>query len=329
MTHALTIAIIGAGMAGISAANALTAEGHAVTLFDKSRGSGGRMSSKRTEFGDMDMGAQYFTARDSQFRQALRNWLDNGWVVEWTPAMYIFDEQGLQSSSDEQQRFVGNPRMTGLSRQLLSGLNLVSQTRIAQLSRDDQNRWTLIDDQHNGHGPFDRVIVATPAPQAVALLDHAPQLAHTTAQVAMDPGWTLALAFSEPLATAVEACFVRTGPLDWISRNSSKPGRNGQDSWVLQSTPQWALAHLEADKAEISRLMLDAFSQVIGSTLPQPAFEHVHRWLYARPATACQWGALAAPEKGLYVCGDWCLGGRIENAWLSGLQAARTLMDKR
>src|SRR3982751_5969019 len=61
------IAIIGTGIAGLSAAQALQAAGHSVHLFDKSRGSGGRMSSKRSDAGALDMGAQYFTARDRRF----------------------------------------------------------------------------------------------------------------------------------------------------------------------------------------------------------------------------------------------------------------------
>ena len=57
------IAIIGTGIAGLSAAQALIAAGQNVELFDKSRGSGGRMASKRTDAGSVDLGAQYFTAR--------------------------------------------------------------------------------------------------------------------------------------------------------------------------------------------------------------------------------------------------------------------------
>ena len=58
------IAIIGTGLAGLSAAQALHAAGLPVELFDKSRGSGGRMASKRSDAGSLDLGAQYFTARD-------------------------------------------------------------------------------------------------------------------------------------------------------------------------------------------------------------------------------------------------------------------------
>ena len=45
------IAIIGAGIAGVTAARTLLQAGHRVTLIEKSRGVGGRMSTRRTEFG--------------------------------------------------------------------------------------------------------------------------------------------------------------------------------------------------------------------------------------------------------------------------------------
>ncbi|HDZ55929.1 MAG TPA: FAD-dependent oxidoreductase [Pseudomonas xinjiangensis] len=321
----LRIAVIGAGLAGISAATALNEANHMVTIFDKSRGSGGRMSSKRTEVGDLDLGAQYFTARDSHFRQLLQQWLDKGWVAEWTPRLFRFDQQGLHESADQQQRFVGTPRMSALSRHLIGDLRFQSQTRIAQVHRDDDNQWQLSDDVGAVHGPFDRIVVAVPAPQAVALLKQAPLLAQAAAQATMDAGWTLALAFEQSLPTPVEACFVRSGPLDWISRNSTKPGRGGRDTWVVQSTPGWAADHLDADHETIATHLQQALSEVLGLTLPSPASLHVHRWLYARPTDQCNWGALAAPELGIYVCGDWCLGGRLENAWLSGQQAAKTV----
>ena len=329
MTQTFEIAIIGAGMAGLSAATALSEAGHRVVLFDKSRGSGGRMSTKRTDSGDLDMGAQYFTARDSHFRQALQGWLDRGWVAEWSPRLFIRNEDELLESPDDQQRYVGSPRMTSLSRGLLENLELISQTRITGLQHTNDERWELQDDTGASHGPFDRVVVATPAPQAVPLLGAASHLEQAAAQVQMQPGWTLALGFAEPLDTAVEACFVRVGALDWISRNSSKPGRQGLDTWVLQSNPRWAMGNLETEKSQVCRELSIAFAEVLNLDLPKPAFELAHRWLYARSEGNCNWGALAAPEKGLYVCGDWCLGGRLENAWISGQQAAQTLLERK
>lgn len=72
------IAIIGSGMAGLSAAHALAAAGLNVQLFDKSRGSGGRMASKRSDAGSLDLGAQYFTARDRRFVEVVQQWQARG-----------------------------------------------------------------------------------------------------------------------------------------------------------------------------------------------------------------------------------------------------------
>ena len=114
------IAIIGTGIAGLSAARALRDAGHVVQLFDKSRGSGGRMSSKRSDAGSLDMGAQYFTARDRRFLDALQHWREEGWVDEWKPALYQYRDGVLSPSPDEQPRWVGTPRMSAITRALVS-----------------------------------------------------------------------------------------------------------------------------------------------------------------------------------------------------------------
>ncbi len=326
MSQAPSVAIIGAGMSGLSAATRLRQAGLPVTLFDKSRGSGGRMSSKRTDLGTFDMGTQYFTARDPGFAAAVDHWRTKGWVAEWQPRLFRYDDQGLEPSLDQQQRFVGSPRMTALSRGLLGDLPLHSSTRIEQLQRAD-TQWLLLDSEGEQHGPFDRVIVAIPPAQALPLIEGTAALAAPAAQSEMEPGWAVALGFSDPLDLPLDAVFVRHGPLDWIARDASKPGRGSAETWILQSTPGWANAHLASEPQTVIDELLSAMQTVVGKQLPTPTFQHAHRWLYARPAVASDWGALAAPAQGLYTCGDWCLGGRLEAAWLSGQRAAKALLD--
>ncbi|WP_285960803.1 NAD(P)/FAD-dependent oxidoreductase [Pseudomonas tohonis] len=321
------IAIIGTGLAGLSAAQALHAAGHAVQLFDKSRGSGGRMASKRSDAGSLDLGAQYFTARDRRFTEVVQQWRDRGWVAEWTPTLYNFRNGGLTPSPDEQVRWVGTPRMSAITRALLGALPVNFACRITEVFRGEQH-WGLQDAEGQSHGPFSHVIIATPAPQATTLLAAAPKLAGAAASVAMEPTWAVALAFERPLDTPVEGCFVQDSPLDWLARNRTKPGRETTlDTWVLHASSVWSKQHLDLPKEAVIEELHGAFAELIGCAVPAPVFSLAHRWLYARPAQGHEWGALADADLGLYACGDWCSSGRVEGAWLSGQEAARRLIE--
>ncbi|WP_395505069.1 NAD(P)/FAD-dependent oxidoreductase [Ectopseudomonas hydrolytica] len=321
------IAIIGTGIAGLSAAQALHAAGHDVELFDKSRGSGGRMASKRSDAGSLDLGAQYFTARDRRFVEVVQQWQNRGWAEPWAPELYNSQAGQLSPSSAEQVRWVGAPRMSAISRALLGALPVHFSCRITEVFRGGSH-WSLQDADGNSHGPFSHVIVATPAPQASALLACAPKLAGVAASVVMEPTWAVALAFDTPLDTRVEGCFIQDSPLDWVARNRSKPGRdNHPDTWVLHASSAWSRQHLDLAKETVIEHLHGAFAELIGCAVPAPSFTLAHRWLYARPAQAHQWGALADADLGLYACGDWCLSGRVEGAWLSGQDAARRLLE--
>ncbi|MGG2399339.1 NAD(P)/FAD-dependent oxidoreductase [Pseudomonas sp. SH1-B] len=321
------IAIIGTGIAGLSAAQALHAAGLEIELFDKSRGSGGRMASKRSDAGSLDLGAQYFTARDRRFVEVVQQWQARGWVAEWTPGLYNAQDGQLSASPDEQLRWVGTPRMSAITRALLGALPVHFSCRITEVFRGDRH-WSLQDADGNSHGPYSHVIIATPAPQASALLAAAPKLAGAAASVIMEPTWAVALGFEHPLATHVEGCFVQDSPLDWLARNRSKPGRDDRlDTWVLHASSAWSKQHLDLSKEAVIEQLHGAFAELIGCAVPPPSFTMAHRWLYARPAQAHQWGALADADLGLYACGDWCLSGRVEGAWLSGQDVARRLLE--
>ncbi|NWA40430.1 NAD(P)/FAD-dependent oxidoreductase [Pseudomonas reactans] len=321
------IAIIGTGIAGLSAARALRDAGHAVQLFDKSRGSGGRMSSKRSDAGSLDMGAQYFTARDRRFVNEVQRWQSNGWAEQWKPQLYNFKSGQLTPSPDEQIRWVGTPRMSAITRALLDDLPVAFGCRITEVFQGKQH-WNLLDADGENHGPFSHVIIATPAPQATALLAAAPKLASAAAGVKMDPTWAIALAFDKPLDTPMEGCFVQDSPLDWLARNRSKPGRDTHlDTWVLHATSTWSKAHLDLPKEAVIEHLHGAFAELLHSAMPAPSFSLAHRWLYARPSSSHEFGVLADADLGLYVCGDWCLSGRVEGAWLSGQEAARRLIE--
>jgi predicted NAD/FAD-dependent oxidoreductase len=55
-----SFALIGAGVAGGVVAQCLNQAGHKVTVFEKSRGTGGRIASRQTWYGTVDHGTPYF-----------------------------------------------------------------------------------------------------------------------------------------------------------------------------------------------------------------------------------------------------------------------------
>ncbi|MDG9882853.1 NAD(P)/FAD-dependent oxidoreductase [Pseudomonas putida CSV86] len=321
------IAIIGAGIAGLSAAQALQKQGLAVHLFDKGHGSGGRMASKRSDAGALDLGAQYFTARDRRFVEQVQHWQDKGWVAEWKPQLYNYRDGQLTPSPDEQTRWVGVPRMSAITRGLLKDVTVNFSCRISEVFRG-KHYWHLQDTDGCSHGPFSRVIVAVPAPQATPLLAATPKLAAVVAGVQMEPTWAIALGFDTPLDTPMQGCFVQGCALDWLARNRSKPGRDEHlDTWVLHATSSWSKQHIDLHKEAVIEQLLGDFAELVGCAVPAPSFTLAHRWLYARPAGSHEWGVLADADQGLYACGDWCLSGRVEGAWLSGQEAARRLIE--
>jgi predicted NAD/FAD-dependent oxidoreductase len=127
------IAVIGAGIAGLSCAAALAQAGAAVTLYEKSRGPGGRMSTRRGEGWQCDHGAQYVTARDPAFRAEVSRWVHAGAAALWTPRLQVLGGAVARHPDPSVQRFVGTPSMAAPARLLANGLHVVAQTTIAGL----------------------------------------------------------------------------------------------------------------------------------------------------------------------------------------------------
>lgn len=310
------VAIIGAGMAGLTCARALQDAGVPVTVFDKARGPGGRMSARRAPGGTFDHGAQFFRAHDPAFAAAVEGWRTAGYVAEWTGRI-----EGIPPTAPF---FVGVPRMSALTRGLSTAIDdLFVGTRIAN-ARRVKGGWHLIDADGQARGAWQTLVVATPAPQAVPLLAEAPALADAAASIEFDPCWAVMLEFAAPLAVPFDARAIPDGPLGWIARNASKPGRGDTERWVLHGTPRWSRVHLEKQPATIITALRAAFVPH-----PEPVAASAHRWRYARVATplgeACRYDAAAQ----IGFCGDGCLGARVEAAWSSGRAMAQRILSTR
>lgn len=340
-------AVIGAGMAGITCARTLLQAGHLVTVFEKSPGLGGRMATRDSAFGSFDHGTQYFTARDDRFIRAMETTpkLCKRWSAN---SVQVLDELGhvkARGLAKRESHWVGAPGMkslvAGWAEPLQAAGNIHMQTRVMQITADALNskQWQLhtesLDATQHVFSGFDGVLLAIPCAQARELMQTS-QLAapwvKQLEQVKVAPCWTLMLAFPQAMQPGMSAF----GPqwnaalsthhrIAWLARESSKPGRDPIERWTVQASPAWSQEHIHDDPARAQAKLLKAFSEVTGIRA-EPAHVDSKRWLSAKTLQPLGKNFLWDARKGLGVAGDWCIGHRVEDAFVSGLELALAAM---
>jgi predicted NAD/FAD-dependent oxidoreductase len=212
--------------------------------------------------------------------------------------------------------------MGAVARHLARGLDVRNRVKVERLTFREAG-WHLEIDDGEVVAVSDAVIVTVPPAQAVPLLAATPRLAEQVAGVVMRPCWAVLLGFEEPLAVGFDGAFVNVGPLAWVARNSSKPGRQGGEAWVLHATAVWSEQNLECDVAQVIARLRDEFAKrCVGTELPAVTLAEAHRWRYAQPDTPLDAPCLYEGDRRIGVAGDWCGGPRIEGAFLSGLALA-------
>ena len=317
----LNAAIIGAGISGLSAARSLLANGLQVTVFEKSRGPGGRMATRRIDSKAFDHGAQYFTVRDARFHRQVESWIQSGIVSEWDGEIGTLLRGTYLPKDVPTVRYVGTPRMSSITRHLSKDIDIRYTTRVQRVNFASR-KWQLADADSIDLGSYDALIVTTPPLQALPFLDQSPSLKLQVDKVNMLPCWAAMVSFAHSLEIPFDGLFVHENPLSWICRNSNKPGRPQQEAWILHASPDWSILHLEDEPNDILHNLLTNFFETTGLIPIEPTFATAHRWRYALAEHPLQTEHLWDAELRLAICGDWCNGSRVEGAYLSGIAAA-------
>ena len=306
------MAVIGSGMAGLSCATQLKASGFEVQVYEKSYRASGRMSTRNTGGWSADHGAQYFTARDPLFIAELNTWEKAGVVAAWEPHLKVFQSNQWTECSSEINRYVGIPGMGSIGQYLAKNLLIEFNQTINLIDRLN-GKW-LLQSLESGdlQRQFDWLILALPAPQAFALLDSIDPLNQVICTKAVMQGcWTVMVRFTQKPNIEFDAAFVNNEMISWISRNNSKPGRVGQESWTIHANPQWSQENIEMESAEATRLILDC-AKKLGLDC-QHAEVSSHRWRYASGCIE------PAPESSLNTVtklGLWAFHYRSDWLWL-------------
>lgn len=320
------IAIIGAGMSGLTLAHKLR-ENAEITLFEKARGVGGRMSTRYADPFYFDHGTQFFTARSEAFKTFLQPHIEAGTIAEWKGKVIT-----LTAGEKPTKRlwfephWVPTPNMNSLCKALAAGLDIKLSMEIAPLTQKAEGRWVLHTKEGTNLGAFDWVISTAPPAQTQRLFEAAlPEDAHFPA-VKLQGCYTLMLGFAKPWEHAWIAAKISDSPLEWIAVNSSKPGRNKEvATLVVHSRNDWADAHIDYDMGEAQQFLLKEFENIIGIDSSSADYCSTHRWKYAIVAREEAGSFFHHPGAQLAATGDWLTASRIEDTWLNAVALAHAM----
>ncbi len=318
------VAVVGAGMAGIASAETLLARGYRVSLVDKARGPGGRMTTRRVDSLAFDHGCPWLPARGGDFGR-LQEAAQRAGILSSVQLTQALAADGHFTAWSEPVRgLVGRNGMSSLPRALCRDLDLRLNCRIEALERTPGPQWWLAPEGTGERlGPFDGVVVAVPAPQAVPLLDpHSRQLAEAAGRARMLPCWTVLVAFVRSLHLQAPLLWPEDSPIGMALCDSAKPGRaRDPECWVLHAGPSWTRAHLEAPQDWVAETLLRSFADAIGRTnLPRRLHLAAHRWRHAEVEQPVG-EVLVDIDHRLTMAGDWCLGRGVDAAYHSGRRA--------
>ncbi len=308
----MRVVVVGAGLAGLTAARELQSLGHDVTVFDKGRGVGGRLATRRAGNATFDHGAQFFTVRSDEFRSQVDQWLTDGVVREWC--------KGFESE-DGHSRYVGVNGMTSIAKQLAKGLNVNTSSLVFSLARNT-NDWTVTIDNGDKH-QADAVVLTAPLPQSFSLMFSAGlEMPEDLRSIDYDRTLGLLVTLATPTHN-IPAPGGRQNPdnvFSFIADNSAR-GNSAATAITFHANAEWSKEHFDLPTDEIGAALLNAAQPWLGGSLV--VHREVKKWRFATPQRVWPEPYWLHETKTLGLAGDVFNGPKVEGAFLSGLTLAR------
>lgn len=296
----MKIAIIGAGLSGCVSYYQLARLGHDVKIFEKSRGVGGRISTKYVDNYKIDHGTPYFESSNSKFLEFCDLLCSNNILRKTNNIFYPVS---------------GINKMCSF---LIKEEDLITNTKIVSINNTSKSNIILYDDKNNKFEGFDLVIVTIPAPQILALdlpiSGHFKNLLNTVSY------HQIATIFAYKRLSYTKCQFTNTKSIfKKIVDNSEKYSYTKEEfeSYVFHFT--YELSDLIKSKNEIIPALYKYISHSTKICNLSHFNLHSHFWKYAIVRNNLNIGSYYDDINKIGYCGDYMLGSNLENAYLSAI----------
>jgi photolyase PhrII len=337
------VAVIGAGVSGLTCAGMLQDHGCTVTVFDRGRRPGGRLSTRRMGSIAIDHGAPFFHVSDERFRRHVDSWIEDGVCSQWSATVGRWD--GVSLTEHEHTLYVGTPTMDAVCTHLGRDLAIESSVAATRMERKADG-WAIEVERHDAggtsSGPFDAVVLAMPEPQVRRLLpehESSPAGAALVPGSGMYPTWVLMCRIAGPANRLPPIINTpRDEVIAMFVKDDAKPARHIEPDvgcWIVHASRDWSTRNIDATRDDAEELLREESARVLSAITQTAAHSDqvvpiaAHRWGFARPREPVRAECGFDADMRIAVCGDGYAHTGVEAAYLSGQAAAARLLSLR
>jgi renalase len=322
------VIVVGAGMAGLTAAHALVDADRTVIILDKGRSVGGRLATRRMAGARLDHGAQFFTVRTPAFAARVADWERRGLAHVWCHGFGAGSGDTTSPSAtaagDGHPRWVGTFGMNALAKDLATGLDVRVDHRVFSTERTD-DVWTVTCDDASTF-TADALVLTAPVAQSFSMVfETVEDLPRAVFDADYDRTLGLLAVLDRPSAVPAPGGVQRPSPeIAWVADNAAK-GISEVPALTVHASPDWSEQHWDTPEDEVHALLLELSAGWIGDATVVDS--QVKRWRFATPRHPWPDQCWVSQKHRLVLAGDAFAGPRVEGAHTSGLVAATTVTE--
>ena len=321
------IAVIGAGLSGITFASMIKEKSN-IKIFEKSKGVGGRMSTRKDLPFIFDHGAQFFEIKNTAFMNFVSELFTKKIIRPWNFKLAYFEKNNLKKIKILQNKdnfFVGVPNMDSIVKYLSKDQNVILETKIERTEKL-KDKWYLYDQKKKTHGPYDWVILTLPAQQSLELITKKISFYSQIKKIKMIGCFSLMIGMKKSLNLNYDAALIQNNDIRWLAVNNSKPCRFGGQSLLINSSFQYTAKNVNSPRNKVMQHLLSAASNLISYELSNSIFIKLHKWRYVEAITSPDENYFIDHNEKIAVCGDWLINSRVEGAFLSANELSKEIL---
>jgi len=284
----MSVLVVGAGFTASVLVKTLRASSPELTLtvWEKSRGAGGRQATKRLGNYSCDIGAQYLTHwnTDTFFEPYVNELKKNNVIVPFEGKM----ENAPAKYSGDCTHYVAPKGMSSLSKLFLTGTNTHFSHKVQSVKVDEVTKKITVGTDKGRSAVFDAVVFTIPAPQLLDITMDPPltqQVVDNINKIVFTPRFSLMLVYDDvPTYDWVMKYqnddVVRF--LSWDHQKRMNGSTTQKPTLLVHSSAPYAAANKDKLTKEEAGVQLLAKLKELHPELPAPVEIVPHFWRYGQ-----------------------------------------------